>query len=390
MRRAQRPLGSGVRTARILWANAVAAAIFGAEPAACSARRFDAKHPAAIEIMRLAETLPPPGQMRLERLRGFGGSFGRAVTCLCSRVAPDNGGAIFLVATEPVGPALPLRERVSRLFANTGKPLLVFTPDGKLLYATPPAQARFAAIQSASALGPALFNQALAAGSAGGATPNVTIERLGTDTSAVLIADFDTQPSAGSAADPVAANTASAAFHRRDEPAAERRHPLRFVWQMDTEGRFVVGSDEFMELMGPRTTAAFGRLWREIAADLKLDPDGQIARAVATHETWSGITVLWPVDNGGERLPVELSGLPVFDRDHLFRGYRGFGVCRDLDRINHLARARRERPIGFMAPPQAAAEEAGAIAAEPEPPIAVESAAGETAANATLHMSRRR
>ena len=211
----------------------------------------------------------------------------------------------------------------------------------------------------------------------------MTIERLGTDTSAVLIADFDTQPSAGPAADPVAANTASAASHRRDEPTAERRHPLRFVWQMDTEGRFVVGSDEFMELMGPRTTAAFGRLWREIAADLKLDPDGQIARAVATHETWSGITVLWPVDDGGERLPVELSGLPVFDRDHLFRGYRGFGVCRDLDRINHLARARRERPIGFMAPPQAAGEEAGAIAAEPEPPIAVESATGENAADAT-------
>ena len=370
---------------QILWANAIGAAIFGAQPAACSARRFDSKHPAAVEIMRLAETLPPPGQMRLERLRGFGGSFGRAVTCLCSRVAPDNGGAIFLVATDPVGPALPLRERVSRLFANTGKPLLVFTPDGKLLYATPPAQARFAAIQSASTLGTALFNQALTAGSASGASPhgNVTIERFGTDTSAVLIADFDTQPSAGSVADPVAANGASAASHRRDEPAAERRHPLRFVWQMDTEGRFVVGSDEFMELMGPRTTAAFGRLWREIAADLKLDPDGQIARAVATHETWSGITVLWPVDDGGERLPVELSGLPVFDRDRLFRGYRGFGVCRDLDRLNHLARARRERPIGFMAPPQAAGEEAGAIAAEPEPPIAVERATGENTADAT-------
>ena len=134
-----------------------------------------------------------------------------------------------------------------------------------------------------------------------------------------------------------------------DEPNAERRHPLRFVWQMDADGRFVVGSDEFIELMGPRTTAAFGRLWSEIAAELKLDPENQIARAVATHETWSGITVSWPVDDGGERLPVELSGLPVFDRDRTFRGYRGFGVCRDIARINHLARARRERPIGFMA-----------------------------------------
>ena len=386
---------------QILWANAVGAAIFGAEPVACSARRFDSKHPAAVEIIRLAETLPPPGQMRLERLRGFGGSFGRAVTCLCARVAQDSGGAVFLVATEPVGPSLPLRERVSRLFANTGKPVLAFTPDGKLLYATPPAQARFAAIQSASGLGAALFHQALTAGRAAGATPHghVTIERHGSDTSAVLIADFDAQPSTSFTADGVAENknlgasssaspstgveaNSSAASRSRDEPAADRRHPLRFVWQMDAEGRFVVGSDEFMELMGPRTTAAFGRLWLEIAADLRLDPDGQIARAVATRETWSGITVLWPVDDGGERLPVELSGLPVFDRERQFRGYRGFGVCRDLDRINHLARARRERPIGFMAPPDTVSEEARAIAIEPERPIAPESVPGESAASA--------
>ena len=32
------------------------------------------------------------------------------------------------------------------------------------------------------------------------------------------------------------------------------------------------------------------------------------------------------------RLPVEMSGLPVFDRDRNFRGYRGFGVCRDVAR----------------------------------------------------------
>ena len=122
---------------------------------------------------------------------------------------------------------------------------------------------------------------------------------------------------------------------------------------MDADGRFVVGSDEFIELVGPKTTAAFGRTWSEISAELKLDPDNQIARAVASHETWSGIVIPWPVDETSDRLPVELSGLPVFDRDRSFRGYRGFGVCRDLARINQLARARRERPIGFMAAPEA-------------------------------------
>jgi signal transduction histidine kinase/PAS domain-containing protein len=372
--------------AGMLWANAVGAAIFGIEPAASSARAFEPNHPAALEIARLAATLPPTGQTRLERLRGFGGSFGRAVTCLCWRVAANEAAAIFVVAAEPVGPALSLHERVSRLFAHAGKPLLVFAPDGKRLYATPTAQARFAGIASAAALGAALSEQALVSGSAGGATPHgrVTVERLGIDPSAVLVADFDAQPSATFAAEAVAANknagspfgqemsrtglerNAATFFRRADGHAAERRHPLRFVWQMDTDGRFVVGSDEFMELMGPRTTAAFGRLWREIAADLNLDPDGQIARAVATRETWSGITVPWPVDDGGERLPVELSGLPVFDRDRVFRGYRGFGVCRDIERINQLARTRREHPIGFMAPPPPADTKAPAAAGEAE------------------------
>jgi signal transduction histidine kinase len=387
---------------RILWANAVGAAIFGGEPASCGARRFDSKHPAAAEIVRLATTLPATGQQRLERLRSLGGHFGRAITYVCGRLAPDEGGAIFLAAGEPVGPALPLLERVTRLFAHARRLLIVFTPDGKLLWATPSAQARFAAVQSAAALDRSLFERALAAGSADGQTPygHVAIERLGTGAAAVLVADLDTQPGTEIAAAGAATNDnrdkafwaaapasgaaikAPAPLVRGDQPAAERRHPLRFVWQMDGEGRFVLGSDEFMELIGPRTTAAFGRLWREIAAELKLDPDGQIARAVATRETWSGITVRWPVDDGGERLPVELSGLPVFDRDRHFRGYRGFGVCRDLDRINHLVRARRERPLGFLPPHDLGREETSAALPQSEPAATVEAPPGKAAAPA--------
>ena len=379
---------------RILWANAVGAAIFGgANTSECGARRFDLKHPAAAEIARLAATLPSAGQARLERLRSFGASFGRALTCVCARFnAADGAPAILVTATEPAGPNLTLGERVRRLFSDGERMLAVFGPDGTLLYVTEAARAHVAGTATLTSLGIAgIAHQALTAGSAGGAAEHgpVTIERLGTEASTVLAVTFAALPSAAQTAEPAGAATLpqaradslpsppaqpattppapSARGAVPDEAIAERRHPLRFVWQMDADGRFVVGSDEFTELMGPRTTAAFGRLWREIAAEFKLDPDNQVARAVATHETWSGVSVSWPVDEGGEPLPVELSGLPVFDREREFRGYRGFGVCRDIARINRLARARRERPIGFMAQAKVPAEDHDASAA-PMPP----------------------
>ncbi len=130
------------------------------------------------------------------------------------------------------------------------------------------------------------------------------------------------------------------------EPSPKpRRHPLRFMWQMDADGRFSLGSDEFTRLIGARTAAGFGRLWSEIAETFGLDPDGRVLKAIATRDTWSGITLNWPVDGGG-RLPVELSGLPVFDRMRNFAGYRGFGVCRDLDGLARLAALRRLELFG--------------------------------------------
>src|SRR6202008_1964268 len=104
-----------------------------------------------------------------------------------------------------------------------------------------------------------------------------------------------------------------------------------------------------------------GRPWREVAGELDLDPHNQIADAVASRETWSGITVSWPIspppgpDRHLElRLPIELSGLPVFDRDRNFRGYRGFGVCRDLAQINGLAQPPRGGAAQVAAPPDQA------------------------------------
>ncbi|MET4797039.1 PAS domain S-box-containing protein [Bradyrhizobium japonicum] len=148
------------------------------------------------------------------------------------------------------------------------------------------------------------------------------------------------------------------------EPSAPRQHPLRFLWQVDKEGRFVLGSDEFIHLIGPHTAAGFGRPWREIADEFALDPDGRVAQALASHDTWAGITVNWPAD-GGEHLPVELAGLPVYDRERNFAGFRGFGVCRDLDGLNRLDALRRFELLA--APPAQHSLSADVVDPEPEP-----------------------
>ena len=171
-----------------------------------------------------------------------------------------------------------------------------------------------------------------------------------------------------------------------------RRLPLRFTWQMDREGHFTLGTNEFTGLIGPRTTAAFGRPWREIAETFGFDPTGRVMQAFATGATWSGITLNWPVDGGGT-LPVDLSGLPIFDAARNFIGYRGIGVCRDFDAIARLAALRLAELSGEMVTPQ---EPSAAPSAEPASvaspssdqlpePIAAKTSAAESSAAEPSH-----
>ena len=52
-----------------------------------------------------------------------------------------------------------------------------------------------------------------------------------------------------------------------------------------------------------------GQPWPEIARKLAIDDGGTIAAALATHQTFSGIVLNWPVEGSGRALPVEMSGL---------------------------------------------------------------------------------
>jgi PAS domain S-box-containing protein len=164
----------------------------------------------------------------------------------------------------------------------------------------------------------------------------------------------DDAPPATETIPPAAETVARAPTHAIDAFAGQppaRRLPLRFTWQMDRDGRFALGAEEFTRLVGPRTAAGFGRPWREIAETFGLDPEGRVMQAFATHATWSSIALDWPVDGGG-RLSVELSGLPCFDVARKFVGYRGFGVCRDFDGLARLTVLRRGELFGEPAAPR--------------------------------------
>jgi signal transduction histidine kinase len=335
---------------RLLWANPAGAAIFDAPTsAAIRASTFGSRGPAAIQLARLAATLPPDGAMRFEQLRGLGAGIGGVLTCACSCITlSDQTRAILVAATERAGNDFPLSERVRHLLAECAEPIAAFSSEGNLIHASAAARRRLGGATSLAALGakvPGAYalgadargadayradaRQAGPAITASSAGP-LTIERVEAEAATILVAIFGPARQTGPAVE---------AAHGRDEndparsapakaPASGRSRPLRFVWQVDDEHCFTVDSEEFVTLMGEATAAALGRPWPLLAAALALDPKGQIALALASRETWSGLSIAWPVGDGSERLMVELSGLPVFDRERIFRGYRGFGICR--------------------------------------------------------------
>jgi len=346
---------------RIVWTNAAGAGLRGsASPATITQRAISSRDPLAVDLVRLAAGLPDTGATRLERIRGLTSAIGRTIVCACSRFAREDGMAILIVAAEPAGYVIPLAERVRRTFADVEGAIAVFSPDGALIYASGKAVARLGTRTTLSALRvDDLARQALNEGRACGSSDvgPVELQRIGSEGTAILLANL------GAGTDPDPSVTREDARSSRidealaPEPAAsfptdvraagsgpERPHPLRFIWRLDAEGRFTLGAMEFARAMGRPTIERIGCRWNEIAAELGLDPNGNVERAIASRDTWSGITLHWPVEGTEERFAVEFSGLPLFDRDRTYCGYRGFGVCRDVARLAAAIAARGGAP----------------------------------------------
>ncbi|MBY3323022.1 PAS domain S-box protein [Rhizobium laguerreae] len=105
----------------------------------------------------------------------------------------------------------------------------------------------------------------------------------------------------------------------------------RFVWKIDAEGRFTEVSHEFAEAVGPHASDIIGSAFGDVAALFNLDPDGKLSEALARRDTWSGKTILWPIEGTSLVVPVDLAALPTYTRNRDFDGFRGFGVVRLSD-----------------------------------------------------------
>ena len=366
---------------RILWANPVGAHAFGAANSTVLANKaFGPADPHRRQVARLAGRMLANGAVRLERLQGFGAAPGMLATCGCARLdLPDGSHGILIAATNSANRILPLSERLQRLVEGLAMPVAAFSREGMLVGANDIARPLLGFHNLVEAGLDDARNDALKQGAVATAIGigRMVLQRIGTGADislvALIVPDIvhpaapepiasvvsaeaepvaAAEPPAEMSAAPAAAEPVKASSWF-DEPSPQtRRLPLRFMWQMDRDGRFSLGVDEFTRLMGPHTTASFGRLWSEIADAFGLDPDGRVMKAFATRQTWSGLTLNWPVD-GGARLPVELSGLPMFDGTQNFAGYRGFGVCRDLDGLARLAALRRTEFSGAATAPVA-------------------------------------
>ena len=117
-----------------------------------------------------------------------------------------------------------------------------------------------------------------------------------------------------------------------NEAPTEAR-PVRFIWEMDDGQTFTSVSRELADAMGEKSADLKGRSWPEIAAAYDFENGEEISNLLKKGDTWSGKTVLWPVEGTDLRVPVDLAGLPSYGRNRNFDGFNGFGIIRKADAI---------------------------------------------------------
>lgn len=123
--------------------------------------------------------------------------------------------------------------------------------------------------------------------------------------------------------------------------------PVRFAWKIGADGLFSEVSPEFGKTIGPNAADIVGRSFEDVATVFNLDPERKIIDLLHRRDTWSGKTVMWPVQGTPLVVPVDLAALPTYSRDRAFEGFRGFGIVRVAEAVEDAGR------LGLSLTPQA-------------------------------------
>ena len=165
-----------------------------------------------------------------------------------------------------------------------------------------------------------------------------------------------------------------------------QRHPTRFAFRIDQDRQFADLSPEFAVIVGP-TADLVGRSWDDIAERLGLDNRGIIATALSRRDTWSGVTLHWPIAGKDERIVLDLTALPSFGSDGLFEGHRGFGVLRSDPALgDRQTKAAASQPLPSSAE-EAEASEPSNVVKLPSPMIAPSRGRPISAATSRTHFA---
>jgi PAS domain S-box-containing protein len=165
------------------------------------------------------------------------------------------------------------------------------------------------------------------------------------DESAALADAFE---AAAPAAEPELHAAAQEIEDEESEPSAQ---PIRFAWRIAADGTFTEVSPELAQAVGEGPANIIGRTFSELAQAFSFDVDGEITALLERRDTWSGRSVLWPIEGTDLRAPVDLAALPVHGKGRLFEGFKGFGIVRLADAVVDVDAAGLE-----IMPAEAAAE----------------------------------
>jgi hypothetical protein len=140
----------------------------------------------------------------------------------------------------------------------------------------------------------------------------------------------DERDAKAEAVEPASRQSAPPAAGFRFSPPAT---PVRFAFVIDRDQTFRSVSPELAAVLGPNAADVVGRSWSEVARVFGFDLYGDIRKLLTKRDTWSGKSVMWPIQGEALVAPVDLAALPSFDAARQFEGFRGFGIIRAADAV---------------------------------------------------------